>query len=248
MDFHNKWSREARQLNELPISNDLKLRSEMEMPWFEFHMPDFPAEEILKEVKALKSEFVEHRPGEGHEGWKSLCLHGIFMTQTMCAEDYGLKDRPEIYKWTEAAEMCPVSTKYFETVYPAEAYKRIRIMLVESGGFILPHRDREKKSLGPLTIPLNVPENCHLSMDSVGRLPFRKGFGYLMDISNVHSVWNRSVEDRFHIIVEANYESLYRKFLGMIFKSYERKFPLRRFVNPKYRHIRPDFKDGNFNV
>ena len=237
-EFHKTWAFPSRHHEELPISSDLRLRSETQMPWYELRLPEFPHEKILGEVQLLKDKFVEHRDGERHRGWKSLCLHGISMTQTMCPEDYGLKDSPEIFNWTEAAQLCPTAKNYFSRIYPAESYKRIRFMLVEKGGYILPHKDRDTRSLGPLTIPLNVPKNCRLSMEAVGQLPFRLGYGYLMDISNFHSVWNQSDEDRYHIIVEANYDSRYLEFLGLILKSYEKRHPIGRWVNGKIRGIR----------
>jgi hypothetical protein len=225
----------------LPFDQNLKLTPASQIPWFEFFMRDFPTEDILQEVKSIKHLFVEHREESLHKGWKSICLHGISAEKTMCHFDYGLSEDEVVYGWTEIESLCPITTNYFKNIFPAEKYKRIRFMLVEPGGFVGPHRDRENKSLGPLTIALNTPQNCRFGIDGFGVIPIQPGGFYLVDLSNRHSVWNQSNEDRFHITVECAHGKYHNEYLKQLFCTYEQKHPLRRWFNSTYWKMRKVF-------
>ncbi len=219
-NFYKSWDRNIELEGEIPINDQLKLESKYNLPWYQFNLPDFPLAEILSEVKATKDLFVPHRDSEGNHLWKGICLHGLGKEKTMCPEDYGILEKDAHYSWTEIADLCPITKRYFSESYPSEAYHRIRFMLIEPGGYILPHRDRERKGLrGPLSIPLTVPDECHFVVENFGRIPLESGKGYLIDLSNRHSVWNRSNEDRYHIIAEAHYKKGYNDFLKLIAQS-----------------------------
>ena len=226
---------------DLPFDHNFKLTPPSQMPWFEFFMPDFPLNEILQEVKNIKHLFVEHREADLHRGWKSICLHGISAEKTMCHFDYGLSEEEVVYGWTEIESLCPVAKNYFEHIFPAEKYKRIRFMLVEPGGFVGPHRDRDNKSLGPLTIALNAPNHCRFAVDNFGFIPMKPGGFYLIDLSNRHSVWNQSNEDRFHITVECAPGKYHKEYLKHMLGAYESKHPLSRWLNSSYWKMRKVF-------
>ncbi len=223
---------------DLPFDETLKLKPPSQMPWFEFFMEDFPVEEILQEAKNIKHLFVEHREANLHKGWKSICLHGISAQKTMCHSDYNLSEDEANYDWTEIEKLCPVSVHYFKRIFPAETYKRIRFMLVEPGGYVGPHRDRDTKSLGPLTIALNAPKNCHFGIEGYGTIPIKAGGFYLVDLSNRHSVWNQSDEDRFHITVECLHGKHHKDYLKKLLHTYEKTHPLRRWFNLQYLKMR----------
>lgn len=222
----------------LPFDLNLKMTPPSKIPWFEFFMPDFPREKILQEVTALKSTFVEHREGESHRGWKSLCLHGLSAQKTMCHFDYGIPKEQAKYVWTEIAQYCPETVYYFKSVFPAESFERIRFMLVEKGGFVGPHRDRKENSLGPLSIALNSPKKCHFGLEGHGLIPIKAGGFYLIDLSSRHSVWNQSDEDRFHITVEAHHGSHFYNYMFHLLKTYENQHPFRRWLNKDYFHTK----------
>jgi hypothetical protein len=224
----------------LPVNNQMELRPEPALPWFPVDLPDFPNREILAEAQGLSDLYVEHRDDQGHKGWKSLCIHGISARQTGIPEDYGLaEDQPGLYKWTEIAERCPTSVAYFRERFPAEGFRRVRFMQVEAGGYIQPHRDRDRRSLGPLTICLNSPGDCLFGIEGHGLIPFQAGQGMLVDISYRHSVWNRSAEDRYHIIVEIVPGARYREYIDLVMATYRRRAGLRRhFVSAYRRYLR----------
>lgn len=74
-------------------------------------------------------------------------------------------------------------------------------MLLEGGASIPLHRDQQSKSLGPVNLALNNPDGCTFDMPDIGEVPFAAGRAFLIDISNPHTVINRSPEDRYHLIV-----------------------------------------------
>jgi hypothetical protein len=234
IEFYSQLKVAPHSYGSLPFDEQLKMTPSSKIPWFEFFMADFPREAILKEVAALKSLFVEHREGELHRGWKSLCLHGLSAQKTMCHFDYGISKEDAKYQWTEIAQECPETLYYFRHVFPAESFERIRFMLVEPGGFVGPHRDRDSNSLGPLSIALNAPENCRFGLENHGLIPIKAGGFYLIDLSNRHSVWNQSEIDRFHITVESYHGKFFYKYMFHLLKTFEKNHPVKRWFNRDY--------------
>ena len=177
-----------------------------ESGWPYFHLSsldDQPWKEMHKEAEALSDKFHTHRDTYG-EGWKSLTLHGLD-EDTQSLNIYG--ERQETLKqldWTWVADACPVTKKFLTDVWPAEFLNRVRFMYLEPGGYILPHQDREdhEKPLSVCNISLNNPKGCNFVLKNQGRVPFKdEGSAFLMDVSNVHSVWNRSDKPRIHMII-----------------------------------------------
>jgi aspartyl/asparaginyl beta-hydroxylase (cupin superfamily) len=75
-------------------------------------------------------------------------------------------------------------------------------MLLEPGGYITPHADQDINRLSPVNIALNTPKNCLFKMKGHnGFVPLTDGKAVLLDVGNIHAVYNKSDEDRFHIIV-----------------------------------------------
>lgn len=203
------------------------LINESGWPYFEVALPDCPYEQMLLEAKALKDMFVGHRSGdinEGyqHAGWKSLCVHGLSATQTDFFAKYGSwKSEAEVpFSWTEIAERCPETVRYFRDIFPHDRYYRLRYMLLEPGGFIQPHQDRNFHLLSPVNLALNNPERCYFKMEGKGYVPFRSSSAFAVDIGNRHAVWNASNEDRYHIIVHGEFNHLWPKWESIIRQSY----------------------------
>jgi len=176
------------------------------LPWLELRI-DIPFINMLEEAISLKKEFVEHREndssnGYSHKGWKSLCIHGISSEKTNHYTEYGYTSNKETpYIWTEASEKAPVTTNFFKETFPMSEYYRVRFMLLESGGYISPHRDTEKSSLSPINIALNMPKGCLFKFEKHGLVPIKTGQSFLLDVSNKHAYMNKSFDDRYHIIV-----------------------------------------------
>ena len=96
-------------------------------------------------------------------------------------------------------------------------------MLLEPGGYILPHQDRsdEEKRLSVCNISLNNPENCNFIFKDHGIVPFEdQGSAFLMDISNVHAVYNDSDTPRIHMIIHYELGRRIRDFFYVLRQSY----------------------------
>jgi len=195
------------------------------LPWLELDI-DFPFEKMYEEAKSIKDMFVKHRDSDGnggyrHKGWRSLCIHGIDAYKTNHYEQYGYSSNQETpYVWTEVAEKCPVTTKFFKESFPYKNYYRLRFMLLEPEGFITPHKDTDTNKLSPINMALNHPEGCLMKMSGhKGYVPFKAGKAMMLDVGNEHAYINKSNEDRYHIIVHGTRT---KEFENLVIKSYEK--------------------------
>ena len=198
---------------------------ESKLPWLKLNIK-FPHIQMLEEAKATKSLFVKHRAedqisGYSHKNWSSLCIHGISPTHTNHYTSYGYKSNKETpYTWTDIAVSCPYTYNFFKNIYPCNDYYRVRFMLLEPGGYIAPHNDMNEYKLSPVNIALNHPKNCVMKMAKHGTVPFKDGEAYILDVGNVHAYYNKSNEDRYHIIIHGNYRSN-QKWKQLIEESYK---------------------------
>lgn len=192
-------------------------------PCFELSaLQNQPWEDMYLEANSLISHFKDHRTDYGN-GWKSLTMHGL-NEDTQSLDQYG--DRKEVINqlnWTWVADQCPITKKFLTDVWPAEFLNRVRFMLLDPGGYILPHQDRpnEEKRLSVCNISLNNPEGCKFLFKNYGIVPFKDtGSAFLMDISNVHAVWNNSDEPRIHMIIHYELGRRIRDFFYVLRQSY----------------------------
>lgn len=202
------WTFNFRELFVPKFNNDNELVSWLihrsGLPYMPLVLPNAPYAEMLKEALALEDLFIPHR-SYGSPGWKSLCLHGEAWDKTdyytAYPENAGKQSNEIIYKWTEIAERCPVTTQYFKEEFPNYNYQRLRYMWLEPQGYIELHKDRDTHMLSPINVALNNPEGCIFRMEGKGDVPFNtKGNACLVDIGNMHSVWNNSNTPRIHMI------------------------------------------------
>jgi hypothetical protein len=129
-------------------------------------------------------------------------LHGISSVHTENHDRYGFADRESAgYSYTDISRFCPVSTAFFRDIFGYDSYDRVRFMLLEPGGYILPHADVDWKHLGPINIALNNPSSCVFAMEDWGLIPFSAGTANMLAVGYKHAVYNNSNEDRYHIIV-----------------------------------------------
>ena len=172
------------------------------LPITGFELEDW--EKMYQEAASLKKHYVPHRHHESHRGWSSLCIHGLSSVHTEAHSTYGYTNRDDApYRWTDVADWCPTITKFFMSKFDYTEYDRIRIMKLEPGGYIIPHKDSltlDENHIGPTNIALNNPKDCNFYMDNIGMLPFEQGSVIKLNLYNVHSVYNHSNEDRYHII------------------------------------------------
>lgn len=201
------------------------------LPWLKLELPFwFPHKEMLQEAVNMNDSYVPHRTKETHSGWESLCIHGLASGMTNIHQQYYTKDTAPYdwnnppYNWTDICKICPVTHAFFRDLFCYDAYARVRFMLLRPGGYILPHKDYPYDTLGPINIALNQPEGCDFVMEDRGVVPFVSGSAFLLSLSNRHIVWNRSNEDRYHIIVHGKRN---QKMWNEIIKdSYNSNFPV----------------------
>jgi hypothetical protein len=164
-------------------------------------------EKMYQECVKNDHLFVGHRQKDkhlsySHEGWSALTLHGLRPDATESYEQYGFVDEPD-YEWTEVCKYFPTCVEFLKNL-GYENYHRVRIMRLAPGGYIMPHSDGEGRIFGPLNIAINNPEGCNFYFESWGKVPFKQGTGFFLDIGNVHAVYNNSDETRYHFIVHGD--------------------------------------------
>jgi hypothetical protein len=105
-------------------------------------------------------------------------------------------------------------------------------MLLEPSGYIKEHCDttsgivhnpRKVDSIfSALNMCITQPDNCELTHLDNGPVPFKPFEIYLFNNDEIHHAFNKSNENRFHIIAHANYnDDFCRLFVESFEKNYE---------------------------
>lgn len=160
---------------------------------------------MLEEAIALKEKFITHRQGSyDHNGWRSLVLHGWNHNQSGHWKDYGYDNIEQVAEqlhWTDYATQCPKTVDFVKNHFPSQRLGRVRFMLLEAGGHIGLHTDSSVPLLENTNISLSNPEGCLWRWGDGETLFMHPGKTYVMNIHYPHSVFNRSHEDRYHLII-----------------------------------------------
>lgn len=211
-----KYSGKHLMLHDLTPSQDFEwIKYNCLLPWLELPL-EVPCSEILSEIKQVEHLLVNHRDEQGeHSGWRSFCIHGKSYDSTK--EDSHYDNDIEHHFTQEACALMPRTVKYFQTVYPASRYARVRVMALDPGGFITVHNDYKSSRLSPVNIAITQPENCCFVMDKHGEVPFEVGKSFWLDVSNLHTVVNNSSETRYHLIVHSEPN---QKFKELVVEQY----------------------------
>jgi hypothetical protein len=186
------------------------------LPWLRLNIL-VPYQTILEEIANIESLLVAHRETYGeHQGWKSFCIHGKSYDATQADEYY--KDN-RCHTWTiEAKQFMPQTVEYFSHSWPALEFQRIRVMLLEPGGYINVHSDSAASRLAPVNIAITQPADCKFVMQNHGTVPFRPGQVFWLNVSNLHTVFNDSELPRWHIIVHQKFD---KNFQNIAVDSYK---------------------------
>lgn len=190
------------------------------LPWLPLEVI-IPYQQILEEIKKVESLLVPHRYDHSEsQGWSSFCIHGKDADATR-EDEYYNDDRP--YQWTsQAMSHMPITVNYFKHSWPGTGYQRIRVMKLSPGGHIALHQDGTTPGLHPINIAITQPSRCGFVMEHHGCIPFAPGRAFWLDISNKHTLFNDSQEDRWHIIVHQTFED--PKFQEIVVNSYKRLY------------------------
>ena len=214
-----------------PPSGDINtqfawIQQHSNIPWLEIVGIDAPYAAMLAEAKSLRSRFVEHRASEQHQGWMSLCVHGISAEHTTFAEAYGLDPAMVKYDWTDIQDHCPVTVKFFQDQFPYKSYQRVRYMLLQPGGYIAPHCDFPQNSvINAVNISLNHPKGCVLVTEH-GTVPF-KDSGSIFAFNNHyhHAVTNPSNQERYHIIAHGEFSNQFKVHVVVSYQKFIKSMP-----------------------
>lgn len=167
---------------------------------------DVPFEAMAQEAISLRELFIPYRDNDEyeHHGWWSLPIHGLGLDKPMSWDAYGYKDANEAakdFRWTEICDRCPITVHWLKNVFPSNRLGRVRFMLLEAGGYIAPHRDSPIMCPEPVNIALTHPVECTWTWGDGSTLDFQPGDAYAVNIGHIHSIYNHSNQDRYHIIV-----------------------------------------------
>lgn len=183
---------------------------------------DIPHEEMYAEAVQAGSKhgWEYHRDSDG-SGWAGLTIHGQGKHITNTPEFSNSNDE---YHWTEVADDCPVTKQWLDNSPYFYDYMRVRFMLVEPDGFVLPHRDFKGSKLGPINIALNNPNGCEFYMEDAGRVPWQPGDVRLMNVGRKHAVYNESNEPRIHMILHSNRGDAFKDLVYRSFQQFRQDY------------------------
>jgi Aspartyl/Asparaginyl beta-hydroxylase len=177
----------------------------LNLPWLILN-PNYeiPHEAMLREALAVQQFFVLHRRDAWM--WKSLCLYGISHAHTELLSDYGIEETPEnLEKFCDYTDicrkLCPTTLSFLKNTVGYSDFTRVRFMLIEPGGYILPHKDQEKLNFGSLNIVLSHPEGCRFMVEPFGEVPLKPGNMFLFANGYKHAVYNQSSQPRVHMLI-----------------------------------------------
>ena len=185
-------------------------------------------------AETTAATFVDHR-GQEHPGWNSCCIHGISSEKTGAWTNYGYKNEDDVpYQWTDISRNTPTIKKFWQQ-FPYESYRRIRFMEVEPNGVVSPHSDMPGRLPGEnnfdalkFGVPVNVaiihPNNCYMSLENYGCIPWAEGKAFIINIRNYHSVINFSNQSRIHLIAHGKPNSRINDFVELVARSYRKQY------------------------
>ena len=180
-------------------------------------------EGIQREVELVNDRFVAHRP-EISKKWYGLTLHGLDSSKTEDARQYGLEsgDFADSTKmnWTKASKYTPLIRQFVESL-KIERLARVRIMKLEPGGEIHPHRDSKTPALGnSINVSITEPNGCIWGFSDGMTVPFRPGAAFDIDISKTHFVRNAGSLPRYHLIIHPFYHGRYSQMLAKAYLNH----------------------------
>ena len=239
IDFYNANKNIISKLPGLPdnINTDFELANwllnQSNFGWLELDIK-FDVSSWKTEAELSRSCLVPHRESSS-SGWNSACIHGIDIKSTGAWTNYGFTNEDDVpYKWTGLSEITP-SIKEFWKQFPYDQYRRIRFMELEPNGYINPHSDAPGKLPGeenfdalkfgvPVNIAINHPEDCHMTLEGYGEIPFKDGKAFIINIRNYHSVINFSNTPRIHLIAHGKLDKKLDSFVELVARSYRKQY------------------------
>lgn len=200
--------------------------------WIELDI-DFDINTWEYESGLITDSLVEHREGDGHNGWRSCCLHGISVDKTGHWSRYTNDESQINYHWTELTELVPNITNFWKS-FPVEGYARLRFMELAPGGWVAPHNDAPDglrntdfdmmDHMIPINIAITHPQGCDMFLDTYGTVPWTPGKAFIVNITDTHSVKNNSSSPRMHMIAHCIIGKRKKEFAELVVRSYNKQY------------------------
>jgi len=186
-----------------------------------------------KEATLVKEYFVDHREDGGHSGWRSCCIHGIDINKTGHWSKYAKTESEITYQWTDLSKITPTITHFWKE-FPCEKFARLRFMEVAPNGYVLPHSDAPNgikntefdmmDHMIPINIAISHPEGCFMEVGDYGRVPWKNGKAFIVNITNTHSVHNPTPFFRTHLIAHCIIGNKKEEFAELVVRSYNKQY------------------------
>ncbi len=174
------------------------LNRKSQTPYVELTKLNFNAESAFGEYEKSKIEFFKHPRGDQNKGWYGHTLFGWGENNTLhYLENKDLKREPT---WSESIGFFPYIKRFVESL-PYDSLFDVRLLLIQSGGYIAPHKDFNSMRLDPLNIAIRYPDDCFFKIENFGYIPYQSGKGFVVNIGYKHSVVNLSNQDRLHLVI-----------------------------------------------
>jgi hypothetical protein len=174
------------------------------------------------EQKALPLA-IPHRAGQSN-GWKTVTLHGyssIMSDYSGYYKEEGIVGQDDTESWTDVSKFFPYTVNWIKQNIPFDTYSRARVMILEPGGFINPHRDWQGQMLGGgINIAITNPEGVEFGLENGGLVPWAPGDVRMIDVARHHSVRNNSNLPRIHLIVSPLGTVWNKKAMSLACRSY----------------------------
>lgn len=159
--------------------------------------------EVVEELSRAEFLAIPHR-SDNSNGWRSIVLHGLCSIMTEAPYNYvnlGIVDKSVKETWTDASKFFPKTLAWIDQYVPFKTFSRIRIMVLDPGGYILPHKDLQQSFLGGgLNIAFTNPEGTEFAVEDNGLIPWEPGDIRMINIGKLHSIRNLGSKPRIHML------------------------------------------------
>jgi len=176
----------------------------------------------VNEANLARHHLANYRESES-SGWSSVALHGQG-ENTYTDPNATWTD----YSWTKLSQQTP-HIKSFWQHFPFENLARIRFMGVEPGGHVGKHADFPPSHVTDILdfmIPVNVAiihsDLCFMELTGKGKVPFKAGKAFIVNIRNEHTVINNSDITRIHLIAHGRPGNRMQEFCDLVIRSHDK--------------------------
>ncbi len=159
--------------------------------------------DVVEELSRAEFLAIPHR-SDNSNGWRSIVLHGLCSIMTEAPYNYvnlGIVDKSVKETWTDASKFFPKTLAWIDQYVPFKTFSRIRVMVLDPGGYILPHKDLQQSFLGGgLNIAFTNPERTEFAVEDNGLIPWEPGDIRMINIGKLHSIRNLGSKPRIHML------------------------------------------------